>query len=170
MQKIAPLIGLTVGTVFVLNAAIRLPNPLANQPQPLLAPPAAGGGDPPDARPDAPPAPPPAPAAQGVRRPNEPAYKAVIRCLGDLDDLLDTVRGPASFAAVKPALLRRARQHAAQASDYPDQGLARLGRAAAREMQQAMNRHTESLARAIQVAPEVRDFFAKDIAAVLRPK
>src|SRR5689334_22289153 len=113
MQKIVPLIGLTVATVFVVNAVTQFANPLANQPQPLLAPPAAGADDPPNARPDTS----PAPAAQEVRRPNEPAYKAVIRCLGDLDDLLDTVRGPASFAAVKPALLRRARQHAAQASD-----------------------------------------------------
>jgi hypothetical protein len=37
-------------------------------------------------------------------------------------------------------------------------------------MQKAANRHTEALARAIQVAPEVREFFEKDIAAILSAK
>jgi hypothetical protein len=164
MQKIAPLVGIAVATAFALNAATHFPNPLADQPQPPMAN-AAAGSDPPGERPDASPA--PAPRGQ---RPSEPAHKAVIRCLSDMDDLLDTVHSPTSFAAVKPKLLRRARQQAALASEYPDRGMGRLSRAAAQEMQKALNRHTEALARAIQVAPEVRDFFEKDIAAILSAK
>jgi hypothetical protein len=161
MQKFAPLVGFAVATLFVSYSALQFSGISASLTQKQPA-------DPPATRPNAaarPEAPRPAAA-----RPHEPAYKAVIRCLSDMDDLLDTIDGPASFAAVKPKLLRRARQHAAQASEYPDQGLARLSKAAAKEMQKAMNRHTQALARAIRVAPEVRDFFEKDIAAVLKAK
>src|SRR5437763_14989188 len=39
----------------------------------------------------------------------EPAYKIFIRFLGDVDDLLDTIKDPASFERVTPRILRRGR-------------------------------------------------------------
>ena len=47
---------------------------------------------------------------QSSQRSSEPVHKVLIRCLGDLDDLLDTVHDPASFAAVKPKILSRMRR------------------------------------------------------------
>jgi hypothetical protein len=155
MGKIAPLIGLSVATFFAFRVAMNLQNPLGESPktpaQTSLATPRAD-------------------SAHWDQHSIEPAYKAVIRCLSDMDDLLDTIHDPASFAAVKPKLLSRAKQHAAQASEYANQGLTQLSRPAAIEMQQAANRHTEALARAIQVAPAVAGFFATDIANTLTAK
>ena len=45
-----------------------------------------------------------------------------------------------------------------------------LSRAAAKEMQAAINRHTESLIRATDVVPSVRELFEKEIAAIMKPK
>ena len=113
---------------------------------------------------------PPMAPAHVNERALEPAYKSVIRCLSDMDDLLDTVHDAASFAAVKPQLLNRARRQAEQASKYPNQGMTKLSRSASLELQKAADRHTEVLARAIQVAPAVREFFARDIAAIMNAK
>ncbi len=162
MSKIIPLVSLTVAACFAYHAASQFPTAAI----------AVGGGNPARTRPKARPASDPAksrPAATGQRS-HEPAHKALIRCLGDLDNLLDTIQGPISFAAVKPKLLARVRQHAAEAADHPNPGMARLSPSAATELQRAMNRHTQSLSLAIQAAPEVKEFFEKEIAAVLTPK
>ncbi len=106
---------------------MNLQNPLGTKPETMLkSSPAASRAEP----------------AHESQHAIEPAYKAVIHCLSDMDDLLDTVHDPASFAVVKPQLLSRAKQHAAQASEYPNQGMTQLSRSAAMEMQKAANRHT----------------------------
>jgi hypothetical protein len=166
MNKVAPLVGFAVAAFFCFRAASQFPDPLADSPKSLLATPPVVG-NPPETQSDSSPA---TPRQATAQRPYEPAHKVLIRCLSDVDDLLDTIRDPASFAAVKPKLLSRVRQHVAQASEHPNPGMARLSRAAAQEMQKAMNRHTESLIRADRVAPGVRAFFEKDIAAILNAK
>jgi hypothetical protein len=93
--------------------------------------------------------------------------QAVVRFLGDMDDLLDTVHDSASFAALKPKLLARAREQVALAAQHPNQGMSRLSGSAAIQWQNAVNRHAESLARAIEADPTVADFFADDLAAIL---
>jgi hypothetical protein len=155
MWKIAPFIGISVATCFAFQAAMNLQNPLGGKPETL---------------PKTSPATPRAEPAHASQHAIEPAYKVVIHCLSDMDDLLDTVHDPASFAAVKSQLLSRAKQHAAQASEYPNQGMTQLSRSAAIEMQKAANRHTEALSRAIQVAPAVRGFFETDIATIMNAK
>jgi hypothetical protein len=100
---------------------------------------------------------------------SEPTYKTLIRCLSDLDDMLDSIVNPATFVTVRPLLLKRVRQHVADVSDR-SQGMAKLSPAASQEMQQAMNRHAASLTRAIKVAPGVEEFFSHQIAAVLSAK
>jgi len=97
-------------------------------------------------------------------------HRSVIRCLGDLDDLLDTVHDPASFEAVKPKLLDRMRQQTALAVAHPGQGMVGMSRSAALATQKAMDRHTEAVVRANEVAPAVTDFFTNDVAAVLNAK
>jgi hypothetical protein len=161
MPKSATLISLAVATVFVSYSAMQFSGVSTALTQKQAA-------SPPVMRPNTTAkAETPRPVAA---RPDEPVYKSVIRCLSDMDDLLDTVHNAASFAAIKPKLLDRARQQAALAAAHSDQGMTRMGKAAALEMQKAMNRHTESLARAIEAAPGVREFFAKDIAAILTAK
>jgi hypothetical protein len=93
--------------------------------------------------------------------------QAVIRFLGDLDDLLDTVHDSASFAAVKPKLLARAREQAALAAQHPNQGMSSLNPSATIQWQKAAKRHAESLASATKADPAVADFFAHDLAAIL---
>ena len=95
------------------------------------------------------------------------ATQSVVRFLGDMDDLLDTVHDSASFAAVKPKLLARAREQAALAAQHPNQGMSNLSPSATNQWQKAVDRHAESLARAIEADPAVADFFANDLAAVL---
>ena len=92
---------------------------------------------------------------------------ALVRCLGDVDDLLDTVRGAASFAEVRPTILRRVHQHAAAGHRTPDPG--RLSRAAAEALRAATDRHAAAVRRADRVAPGVAKFFEHDVAAVLNP-
>jgi hypothetical protein len=161
MNKFAPLIGVGVASVFLGRAALQL----SDLPITSTAPaPAVGGPDNShDGRPK---------VSSEARTDNsraEPAYKALIRCLGDLDDLLDSVVNPATFATVKPLLLGRVRQHVSHAADHPG-GMTKLSKAAAQEMQQAMNRHTASMLRANKVAPGVTSFFEHDVAAILNPK
>jgi hypothetical protein len=109
-----------------------------------------------------------APAAQSSS-PVDPT-KAVVSFLADIDDLLDTVHDSASFAAVKPKLICRAREQAALAAQHPNQGMSRLSPSASRQWQDAANRHMRSLAHAIEAVPAVEDFFADDLAAILSPK
>lgn len=148
MQKLAPLFALVMVAVYFFTAVAKMPNPSED------------GADQ------------TSPAASGVAsaRNTEPGHLAVVRCLNDMDDLLDTVRDPASFAVVKPKLLSRARQHATQAAKHPNPGLSQMSRAAAKQWEQAANRHTESLARAIGAVPAVGEFFEKDIAAVMKAR
>jgi hypothetical protein len=148
MQKFIPLISFGVAAIFVSYSAMQFSHVSGNITAKEVA------------------APPPQPA-QPSRHPNEPVHRMLIRCLTDVDDLLDTIRNPASFAAAKPKILNRMRQHVAQAGVQPNQGMARLSKTAAQEMQKAMNRHTEALIRANEAAPGVVEFFQKDVAAVL---
>jgi hypothetical protein len=152
-KMIVPLIGFTVASFFAFRAATNMVDPLSSQPT----------ATPMNARAT----PPVAPAREG---PREPVHKSLIRCLSDLDDLLDTIRDSASFARVKPKLLDRAQLQKNLASAYPNQGMVQLGRAERQELQKAVNRHTASLARACEVVPAVREFFEKDIAALLQAK
>ncbi len=161
MTRILPSVGIVVATYFVLNATSQFQHAtsrvLSDDPaEPRTKPTPAGEAT--RSR--------PAPPAQ---RPTEPAHKAMIRCLTDLDNLLDTVQGPISFAAVKPKLLARVRRHAAEAKDHPNPIFGRLSQAAALELQRALNRHAESLSLAIQAAPEVKEFFEKELAPILSP-
>jgi hypothetical protein len=115
---------------------------------------------------------PPADARISRRDPRdyEPAYKLLIRCLGDIDDLLDTVKDPAGFAMVKPMILSRVRQHVAEGKNHPDQGMTQLSKAAAKEFQEAVNRHTVSMIRANEKATGVAKFFEKEVAPLVNPK
>jgi len=162
MNKIVPLIGLLVATVFAGRAAVQFSD------LPITKPATAGpdGSDPVGTRTKTSPGP---AATRGDRNRNEPVYKALIRCLNDLDDLLDSIVNPATFVTVRPLLLSRVRQHVAEASEN-QQGMAKLSRAASQELQQAMNRHAESLTRANKVAPGVTRFFEHEMAAILNPK
>jgi hypothetical protein len=112
----------------------------------------------------------PDPNARVIERPAEPVYKSLIQCLGDLDDLLDTIHDPATFAAARPRLLARAREQADYAKAYPGGGMARLSRSAAKELQIAMNRHAGSLERAYRAVPAVKPFFENELAKILGAK
>ena len=155
MNKIIFLIGMMVATTFVGRAALQFSG------LPII-----GGGDPVETRSKASTEP---GTARGDSNQDEPAYKAVIRCLSDLDDLLDGIVNPATSVTLMPLLLRRVRQHVAQASEHP-QGMSKLSGAASQEMQQAMNRHAASLMRANKVAPGVTRFFDHEVAGILNPK
>jgi hypothetical protein len=113
---------------------------------------------------------PQAKTARATSSSDEPAYKSVVRCLTDLDDILDSITGPASFAAAKPKLLNRMRQQVALVAEHGNQGMQQMGKTAQKEMAKASNRHTESLMRADKVAPGVVKFFEKEMAAVLNSK
>lgn len=168
MNKYAPLIGLSLAGLYLFQASSSLSVSPTAPPPPASADFSEVGRQftaPTKAIPE----PRPAPARGGSGR-GEPAYKSMVRCLNDLDDLLDTIKGPGSFAAVKPKLLDRVRQQAALAAEHPNQGGSQLSRAASLEVQKATNRHTKALIRANTVAPGVTDFFAKEVAAVLNVK
>src|SRR5262249_48928018 len=92
-------------------------------------------------------------------RADEPVHKLMIRFLSDLDDLLDTIKDPASFESVKPRILRRVRRHADLAKEHPNQGMTRFSKSEAKEFEKAVNRHAASLMRADTAAPGVQDFF-----------
>ena len=77
---------------------------------------------------------------------------------------------PASFAGVKPKLLRRAREQKAYAAELANQGLSLMTKSGQKDLQKAVNRHSESLERAIKVAPGVKPFFDKELAAILNAK
>jgi hypothetical protein len=159
MNKIFPLIGVIVATIFAGRAAVQFSDlPITNS--------GIDGGKLVETRPKASSGP---QTARGDSSRSEPPHKALIHCLSDLDDLLDSIVNPATFVTVRPLLLSRVREHVAQASENP-QGIAKLNRAASQELQSAMNRHTESMTRANKVAPGVAGFFEHEMAAVLNPK
>lgn len=107
-------------------------------------------------------------AAPVTTKSNEPAFKSLIRCLSDVDDILDRITGPASFATAKPKILDRMRQQAALAKANPNQGMSQLSKAASKEFSKAVNRHTESMIRANSVAPGVTTFFENEVAAIMK--
>jgi hypothetical protein len=144
-KLVPPLIGLAVSSFLVYRAATSWPQPLDNEAHSKTA------------------------TAERDRHPAESPHVAVVRFLTDIDDLLDTVHDRASFAAVKPKLVARTRQHAALAAKHADQGLTQLSPAAAQQWQTAANRHTASLARAMGAVSEVETFFAHDMAEILSP-
>jgi len=100
----------------------------------------------------------------------EPAFKILIRFLGEVDDLLDTVKDPASFEAVKPRILRRVRQHKELAKQHPDQGMRQLNKAESKEFEKAVTRHAASALRADSVAPGVTDFFKNEVGPIMEAK
>jgi hypothetical protein len=163
-RLLIPLVGILTATYFASNAAIQMSGTATaitamdvfTAPDPAQSDSAA---EPP--RPD---------KAKNDRRPVELVHKSLIRFLTDIDDLLDSIHDPASFAAVKPKLLHRAREQKAYAAEHSGQGLSLMTKAGAKELEKAMNRHAESLERAIQVAPGVKRFFDKDLAAILNAK
>lgn len=160
MNKFVPLIGMAVATAFVGRAALQFSD------LPITNPAATAGDNSVETRPKASAD---APTGRADNSRSEPAYKAVIRCLSDLDDLLDSIVNPATFVTIKPLLLSRVRQHVSHAADHP-QGMTKLSRTASEEMQQAMNRHAASLTRANKIAPGVTAFFEHEVASVLNPK
>jgi hypothetical protein len=154
MNKILPLIGVAVATGFVGYAGVQFSGiPITD--------PADDAGKAAQVRPKAP--------QRTAADDEEPPYKALIRCINDLDDLLDSIVNPATFQTVKPLMLKRVRRHVAEMEER-EHGMGELSRDAAREMQQAIKRHAASLARANSVAPGVNDFFSQHLAAVLNPK
>src|SRR5947209_3869914 len=167
MLKISPLAYFGVATIFVSYTAFQFSKVSATLTDRQAAVPAVAGDPQPDQT-DPPPEP-PRPAQKG-KRPEFSVHKALIRCLSDLHDLLDTVHDPASFNAIKPKLLNRMHQQVALVAAHPDQGMVKMSKAAALEMQKAVNRHTEAMIRANEVAPGVSDFFAKDVAAIINGK
>jgi hypothetical protein len=169
MFKIVPVIGVTLGTFLLAYTAFQFPTTPATSPgwSQVVSAVTSNESITPEPQATAPPTAPPKIASDGGQRPNEPGYKMLIRCLSDLDDLLDTVRDPTTFARIKPQLRARVQQHVAQVA-HANGGMARLSRAAAKEMQKAMNRHTQSMLQANQVAPGVRDFFEHEIAGLLK--
>jgi hypothetical protein len=159
MFKIVPLISFSVATFFVCYSIYQfsaLPINLSGNP---LATPVASG--PPQKQPS---------AAPGGQRANVPVHKALIRCLSDIDDLLDMISDPASFELVKPKILDRVRKHMAQALAQPNKGMGKLNWTAAKELEKATNRHMAAVVRANNVAPGVATFFQKEVGAVLNPQ
>ncbi len=158
MNKVIPLIGIAVASIFAGRAVMQLSD------LPITNPAATAAGSPPELQPKA------SAEPQTTRGDGEPPHKAIIRCLGDLDDLLDTISGPAAFQAVKPIMLGRVRQFADRAAEHSNRGMAKLSRAASKEMQTAMNRHAQAVTRANSVAPGVTRFFEHEVASVLKPQ
>jgi len=109
------------------------------------------------------------PTEAGIRA-AEPVHKSLIRCLNDLDDILDTIQDDRTFAAARPKLLGRAREQVAKAQLHPNAGMTPLGRVAAHELQEAVRRHDKSLGRAVIAVPAVRRFFETEMAAILSRK
>lgn len=171
MYRIIPAVGILIATYFVGSAAVQMSNTASaiKATTPVTAAVLDNSADqekPADRRPQ----PKPEPNARVIQRPAEPVHKSLIRCLSDLDDLLDTIHDPASFAAAKPKLLARAQEQADYAKAYPGQGMGRLSKPAAKELQVALNRHQASTERAIRAVPAVKPFFENDLAKVLGAK
>jgi hypothetical protein len=169
MQRLLPLVGVLIATYFAGNAAVQMSQTAAviTPSGAATCPATCEAADPPSDPADEPRSP---KKAGADPRPFVPVHTALIRFLSDMDDLLDTVHDPASFAAARPKLLARARAQADLAEQQPGRGMSRLSKAAGRELQKAIDRHTESLGRAIRAVPAVRPFFEKDMAEIMDGK
>jgi hypothetical protein len=112
----------------------------------------------------------PEPPAPTERDTNDPVHREALRFLGDMTDLLDTIRDAASLEEAKPQLLARAQEHMLWATGLPDegQGLGKLSPAAGEEVRRATERHAKAVDRAAQAVPGVRDFYRREIAPLLR--
>jgi hypothetical protein len=99
-----------------------------------------------------------------------PAHRVLARCLNDVDDYLDTIQDPTSFAKLRPHILGRVRRHVAEMRAYADSGTTLLNKAASQELKKAADRHSQSLARAVRAVPAVREFFNTEVAAALDGK
>src|SRR5436190_4046690 len=98
MFRIAPVVAFGVATIFVGYSAMQFSHVSSVITETKeAAPPAV-----PPTMPLAPPL---------TARSNESGQKMLVRCLSDIDDLLDTIHDPASFEAVKPKILDRMRRH-----------------------------------------------------------
>jgi hypothetical protein len=154
MFRLAPLVAFGVATVFVGYSAMQF----SYVSSVITAPKEDAPSTVPPTLPIAPPL---------TARSNEPGLNLLVRCLSDIDDLLDTIHDPAGFEAVKPKILDRMRLHVAQGSALRNQGMKKLSKAEAKEMEKATNRHMTSLSRADQVAPGIVPFFQKEVGAIL---
>ena len=159
MKQIIPLVAFGSAAMFAVNAAVNMRHAASvinkNGPTTSPAPTAASK-----------PAPRGQPTEAGIRA-AEPVHKALIRCLNDFDDILDAIRDQPSFERAKPKLLRRAREHAADASKHPKGEMYELGQLARHELFEATKRHEKSLTRAIGAVPELNKFFHDEVGAIL---
>jgi hypothetical protein len=173
MYRVVPLVAIPIALYFVASSAVQLSNTASaiNSTHAVMSEILANQADAPTEQPaDKPPEPPSPGKARVIQRTAEPVYKSLIHCLSDFDDILDTIQDPVSFAAARPKLLARAQEQSDYAKAFPGQGMSRLSKSAAKELQQAINRHSESLERAIRVAPGVKPFFEKELAPILGAK
>jgi hypothetical protein len=112
----------------------------------------------------------PEPPAPTGRDTTDPVHREALRFLGDMTDLLDTIRDAVSLEEAKPQLLARAQEHMLWATGLPDegQGLGKLSPAAGEEVRRATERHAKAVDRAAQAVPGARDFYRREIAPLLR--
>jgi hypothetical protein len=169
IRLIPAIIAISVACYFAGNAAYQMNGAASaiNSYDAVAAAVQANSADPPaECRPE----PKPDPNARVIERRAEPVYKSLIHCLADIDDLLDTIHDPATFAAARPKLLARAHEQADYAKAYPGGGMARLSKSAAKELETALKRHAGSLTRAYRAMPAVKPFFENELAKVLEAK
>ena len=154
-RKFIPLIALGMAAFYSMSAAMVMRAPVAAITDSKC-------DDPKAARPVTPRG---KPTEAGLRA-AEPVHKCLISCLNDFDDIIDTIRDQRSYDRAKPKLLRRAREHVAQAAKYP-KGDVELGQLAKHELFEAMQRHEKSLTRANDAVPEFNKFFHDEVGAIL---
>jgi hypothetical protein len=152
IRKFIPLIAIGLGALYAVSAAVTM--------QRTLPPIANEKSDNPKSSPRGQPSP-------AAVRAAEPVHKSLVRCMNDMDDILDTIHNDASFAAAKPKLLKRAREQAALARLHADGGMTQLGQLAQYEIREASKRHAKSLSRAIEAVPGVNVFFNDEVGAAL---
>jgi len=151
-RKFVPLVALGLAAFYSISAAVTMQRTL-----PALT---SENTDPPKSSPRG------QPSAAAVRA-AEPVHKSLIRCMNDMDDILDTIHDDRSFAAAKPKLLQRAREQAALARLHPDGGMTQLGQLAQYEIREASKRHMKSLTRANEAVPALNKFFNDEVGAAL---
>jgi hypothetical protein len=155
MNKILPLIGVAVAASLSGYAAVQL----------------SGAGAAVDEAKVVKPAPkrPSARTAQSTDDQDEPPYKALIRLISDLDDMLDSIVNEETFRTVRPLMLKRVRQHAAEMAEN-ERHMGKLSKEATGELNAALARHATSMGRANKVVPGVADFFSQHLAAAMNQK
>jgi hypothetical protein len=152
IRKFIPMIAIGLGAFYAMSAAIMMQKTL-----PALT----------SETTDAPkPSPRGQPSAAAMRA-AEPVHKSLVRCMNDMDDILDTIHDDRSFAAAKPKLLQRAYEQAAQARLHPDAGMTQVGQLAQYEIREASKRHMKSLTRANEAVPALNKFFNDEVGAAL---